>query len=294
MTQKILAAGSIALMGAGALLGATPANAATVADCGSVPDGAFVGLINDEICVVTFNLSSSTDWTVPDGIDRLAAVLVGGGGGSVSFVGVGYAGGGGEVIYVSDVDPADVVDIVVGEDGNITNNGDGQDSSFGPYVARGGEHGEWDSTLGDSGNGNAGAAVNGDIDSGLYGGGAKTPATPTSAGEGYLLSDPELTEGDELFPAVDGAHAWGAGGGLGTIPNVTGYGEGASATAANSSTGTQGAVMFRWNVTDVQTDSDLAATGVDANTIGITAGVLGAAGVGLAVLAAARRARREK
>ena len=98
MTNKILAAGSVALVGAGSLLGATAAQAYTEADCGTEPTGAFLSLINDDICSLTFNSTSDTDWTIPAGIDRLAAVLVGGGGGSVSFVGGGYAGGGGEVI----------------------------------------------------------------------------------------------------------------------------------------------------------------------------------------------------
>lgn len=295
MTSKILAAGSATLIGAASLLAAAPAHAITVADCGTVPDGAFVNLINGEVCTVLFNYNSETNWTAPNNVERIAAVLVGGGGGSVSFVGAGYGGGGGEVLYIDDVDPDDVVDIAVGEGGTFANGGDGEQTSFGPYTALGGEHGDWSlgGDLGDSGSGNSGAPNGGNIDNGLYGGGAKTAATSSASGEGYLLSDPDLTDNDPLFPVQETAIPWGQGGSIvDTMPEQTGYGEGGSASSSTSMEGTQGAIIFRWAAVASDDSDALADTGVDANGIGITAGVLGLSGVALGVFAAVRRSRR--
>lgn len=289
MPNRIVAASSVALMGAGSLLAATPAAAYTSADCGTVPDGAFVSLINDNICSVTFNADSDTEWEVPAGIDRLAAVLVGSGGGGTSIAGCGYGGGGGEVIYIDDVDPADLTDLSVGESSLTNPDGHGYPTSFGPYEAAGGFVGDDNSNAGWSGNGNISAYEG----SNNHGGGAKGDATSTGPGEGYMLHDPELTLDDPLFPDTGSTTQWGRGGSGTETPGVNGYGTGGNSDGA---AGTQGAAIFRWSLDDMNTDADdsepLASTGIDANGIGLTAGVLGLGGVGLAAIAAARRALR--
>ena len=238
MSNKILAAGSVALMGAGSFMGAAPANAFTVDDCGTVPDGAFVSLLDGDVCSLTFIASSDTDWAVPSGIERLAAVLVGGGGRGVNDTSCGYGGGGGEVVYVSDVDPADVVDISVGIGGNPVDDSDGGNTTFGSYTAAGGDGGSWPNG-GYSGSDNASEGVNGDADAGVRGGGAKSAATTTTPGEGYAPDDADLTEGDEFFPAQDQMLPWGAGGDGGCggdiIPDFTGYGEGERQTDLRAS-----------------------------------------------------------
>ena len=297
MNNKFLAAGSVALMGAGSLLGATPANAFTEADCGTVPADAFLELLGEDICSVTFDINSETAWEVPAGIDRLAAVLIGGGGCSMQMSNTGYGGGGGEVIYIDDVDPADLADLTIGGPGNALPELDGGDTTLGSYVAEGGIRGEDYDGAGTSGSGNA-AAFTAGTSTNLFGGGAKTAATSSAIGAGYVLSDPDLTNDDPFFSDAFDTIEMGKGGSPLALPNSVGYGEGGSADAddALSNAGETGAAIFRWSLTDVNTDSEtpLAATGVDANAIGMTAGALGLGGVALAVVAAARRARRVK
>ena len=118
MTNKILAAGSVALMGAGALIGAAPAHASiTDADCGPIPTDAFLEVVDGEICNLTFDSQSATNWAFPTNVDRIAAVIIGGGAGIVLADSTGYAGGGGEVLYVNDVDTADIASMIIGGGG---------------------------------------------------------------------------------------------------------------------------------------------------------------------------------
>lgn len=295
MTTKFLAAGSVALVGAGSFLAATPAQAYTTADCGTIPEGAFAAVLDGDVCSLTFIASSDTNWTVPSNIERLAAVLIGGGGLGSNQYGCGYGGGGGEVIYVSDVELADVVDISIGIGGNPIDSSDGGNTVFGPYAAAGGEAGYWPNG-GYSGSDNASAGVGGDADYGVRGGGAKSAADGTDPGAGYAPNDPDLTENDAFFPEQPQMLPWGAGGdgacGSVVIPDRTGFGEGGAANGTDTLTGTDGAVIFRWAAVD--TAEGLASTGIDANGIGMTAGVLGISGVALGIVAAARRSRRVK
>ena len=298
MSNKILAAGSVALMGAGSFMGAAPAGAIVEADCGEAPTNGFVWVVNDTICSVSLNMNSATDFTMPAGIDRLAALVIGAGGGSVSDGYAGYAGGGGEVLYVADVTVSDLNTIEIGHGGlsstSYTGSTSGGDTTLGSTVARGGEFGRDLASSGDSGNGNTSWSSGGWDWNERFGGGAKSDASDGTPGAGYLLNDPELTLGDELFPAED-APEFGRGGSGNSIPGEAAFGWGGSATSGDKQDGVSGGIIFRWIPNSAAaSENSLAATGVDANSIGMTAGALGLGGVALAVVAAARRARRNK
>lgn len=101
MTTK-LSTGAIAGVGTLglAMVGSTVAVAAPgAAGCGDTPVGGEVTRTGD-ICQVDFSSSGSYSWTVPQGLTGLYAVLTGGGGGAWVAGSNGYAGTGGDVVYV--------------------------------------------------------------------------------------------------------------------------------------------------------------------------------------------------
>lgn len=183
-------------------------------------------LVADDICEV--RLTSNGTFTVPAGITKLSAVLIGAGG-EASYDGgdhEAYAGNGGEIVYLDSVSYADGVDlgIVVGV-GGTSDTATGIDTS--PDVASGG----------DSAGGSAGC-----IDGGwalLPGDGAAGPSTGDGTtcvpGPGYALSaipgvDPVL------WPvAADDGNVYSRGGiaNLDSDPAVT---EAAAGTGADVNT----------------------------------------------------------
>ncbi|MEQ1738023.1 MAG: hypothetical protein ABL886_16665, partial [Rhodoglobus sp.] len=68
--------------------------------CGDVPIGASVSIDSDR-CVLDFGTAGGYSWTLPTGISGLFGLVVGGGGGALADGGSeGYAGSGGDVLYV--------------------------------------------------------------------------------------------------------------------------------------------------------------------------------------------------
>ena len=292
MTHKILAASSVALMGAGSLLGATAAQAYTSADCGTQPIEAVTEIVDGNICQVTFNIPDDYLWYTPEGVDHISAIIIGGGA-AASTLGYGYGGGAGEVYFSDNVYPVDegFVALQVGAGGTAVGGGDqdGEDSiledSANFIVASGGL------ANGTSGSGyTAGTYSDGWT---TFGGGAKNGGTSTEPGEGFLTSETGFDPASDLFPAnVDNLILGRGGSGL-ELPDQGGYGWGGSADGGGDiEDGYDGAVIFRWFVPESASNTPLASTGVDAAPMGFAAAaMLVAGGVGLAI---ARRARRTK
>lgn len=286
MTNKILAAGSVALMGAGSLLGASAANAYTVADCGEHVD-ALVTLLDGNICDVRWFSNGEAEFTAPDGVTAVEAILVGAGDSAVSYFSggyfEGYAGHAGEVVFLDDVDPDATHELVIGIGANA-----GRTEMLDEWTDVEIYSEATDTVLDGTFVAQAGNGSNS-----LVGDGAKgTPNTYS----GYLSSDPDLVGADNpLWPVMDGETPMGEGGQYfefeSDMYGVT-LGTGASwsreSAGGYQEDGGDGAAIFRFFA------PNLAATGVDANAIGMTAGALGLGGVALAVVAAARRTRRSK
>lgn len=273
MSNKVLAAGSVALMGAGSLLGASAAQAATVADCGTY-DGATVTLIDGNLCDVVFDVPGEYSFTAPAGVTALEAVLIGGGAGSVKDSVTDPAsetprfGYGGWVAHFEYADLTEDVDVIVGAGGTVTYIVDGETVTQGD----GGENSYFGSDFAE--------------------GEDYTTQWNLDAYSGDPLSDPyEVGENNPLFPAIDGEPNLAFSGQIyenaGDCPNPA-YGSGGSVCGTTYEEGADGAVVIRYNTPT----ADLASTGVDANSIGIAAGALGLGGVALAIVAAVRRARR--
>jgi len=304
MTNKLLAAGSVALMGAGTLLGATAANAFTVAECESAPS-AGLPTAYDNYCEVAF-LEGGDEYTftTPAEYSDMWVMLVGAGGGaSGNNDGNGYAGGGGDVQFfdLSEVDPGTDLDLEVGLGGSTNTNNDAS-----------GEGGEsWvqlplSRLAADGGDNNNGFGVGWGycappgVSLGYVAYVGQGPSyfdagiTVPNGGEcgdgapGYVPS--EESDTPEIFGDLE--FEIGAGGdviaGGSELPS---YGEGANVLVGLSEVtmngaGGDGLVVFRW------TPNELASTGVDAAPLGIAAaGMLVAGGVGLAI---ARRSRRSQ
>ena len=304
MTNKFLAAGSVALMGAGALLGtSTAAHAYTSDDClDNAPDGAIVELLDGDICSMTVNTPGAFEWAPARLVDfdfALSMILVAGGGGG-SHDSYGYGGGGGEVYYLGNVwpDEGSPVSVYIGEGGAVGTRG--EDSTFedsaNTIIVHGGEAGT--QATGDSGSENSHAiGTNGET---VFGGGACGPASDSAPGDGCFIADVTNTSPPTyLWPAPDGEIEMGRGGdgnSSGSLEPSYGWGGDASGSFANP--GSSGVAIFHWLLSDMtpleDSSTPLASTGVDANAIGMTAGALALGGVALAVVAAARRVRRSK
>lgn len=288
MSNKIIAAGSIALMGAGSLVGASAANAYTVADCGEHVD-ALVTLIDGEICDVRFFSNGEYEFTAPAGVTTVEAILVGAGDsatayrdeGNVTFDG--YAGNAGQVIFVDEVDTNDTHDVVIGV---------GAGAGLWEYDSNWAETIAYTAPSDTSLDGDIIAhSADGSLE--LEGVGAKGDPFGYS---GYLSSDPELVGDDNpLWPVIQDETPMGEGGRyFENYEDMFGVTLGTGASWSDETIegvqedGGDGAAIFRFMA------PNLAATGIDANAIGMTAGALGLGGVALAVVAAARRARRVK
>jgi hypothetical protein len=304
MTNKILAAGSVALMGAGALVGATPAFAYTEAECGAAPAGGGINY-EDGYCEVYFSDAGSHTWEVPSNASELWALLIGGGGGASGRVAYseGYAGGGGDVQFfdLSDLEPGTAIDVFTGAGGaSVDDSNDPGDDGEASEIETATDLWVADGGLGNSGGGIWGyCAPDGDYSTyvgqgpsyfddelPVPSGGVCTSGTP-----GVLpLDDPDAPE---IFSDID----WelGKGGDIITSgPGNSGEGFGAdvfvnteTSEVGHEAYGEDGIVVFRWIPT-----GGLASTGVNTVPMGaLAAGMLVAGGAGLAI---ARRARRSK
>lgn len=253
-------------------------------------------LIAPGICEIV--MYSSGTFTPPAGVTKVAAVLVGGGGGG-DQIATGYAGGGGEVTYVDSVALTGPLVVTVGKGGSLgafsPPASDGGDTTLNSYTARGGQAGVY-ANGGASGNGNAGWNTFADSP----GGGAKSAATATTPGSGYVFSDIPSVD-STLFPiAADLPWELGQGGAsAASSPNPgSGSGGGYSASLDLTFDGAQGSVTLRFAPVEESTPprgstppggEKLAVTG--ANDTSLLAAALGLSLIvaGAAIVARPRR-----
>ena len=239
----IAGAGAVALAAGGA---AAPAQAFTGACATTVPAAV---LIADGVCEVRFSAPGAFSFTPPSGITKLAAVLVGAGGGAgiQTSNSESYSGAGGTVVYIDSLPLGGPVTGTVGAGGaasqafETTSPAAGAATVIGATSAAGGA---------------AGSTV---IQSCVVGGwgfwfgsGAQTLAqgNPTCLpGTGFKLS--QLTGVDTtLFPAsADGTDVYGNGGPANpTDPGVVSAvaGSGGSVGETLAAPGSNGLVVFRF------------------------------------------------
>jgi LPXTG-motif cell wall-anchored protein len=246
-------------------------------------------------------VTESGTFTAPSGISKLAAFVVGAGaGGWGSSLSYGsYGGGAGEVVYVDAVEfssPLDVTVGVGGAGGYYADMEDGGDSSLDDVTAAGGSVGG-QMAGGTSGNGFVGdtdvvnCIINSEYSSG--GGGATADAEGMAGGAGLVLGD--FTDVDTtLFPALDSATVYGAGGDSCSVELVpANTGNGGTAADESAEAGSDGVVIFRYAAlteaslpVESAAPAALAATGPSANSsLGAgAASALFAAGAALLVL----------
>ena len=126
-------------------------------------------IANTTIQQVTQVITSSTTWTVPNGINQVQVFLVGGGGGGGYNAGMwdeehsGYGGGGGYTTTKTvSVTPGQQIPIVIGAGGRgyLRQSGDdGSATSFGSVIAQGGRYGSWRLLSGTSNGGSGGGGA---------------------------------------------------------------------------------------------------------------------------------------
>jgi len=312
--QLLASTGVAAMLGGALLLGAGPA---ALAD-GGCPTGST--LVSAGVCEATFTASGA--FTPPASATKLEALLVGAGGGGNG----GYGGGGGDVRIV-DLSSSGEVTVTVGAGGTLGGGGTGiggassvaQGSTT--ESADGGTAGENGSTGGGtSGNGNEGSFSSGggaggnsadnvtggpgivvsDLASTLFlsvddcfgGGGAGfdygAATSVATCGGGYSTNVDSNTGSGPYNPNTGSADIFlavaNSGGGAGTVID---FDNTAQWTGTPNVAGADGYVALRFSVTD------LASTGADASTAGISAGIsAGLLAVGAGALVFARRARR--
>lgn len=266
MSKKLAATG--ALVAGSGLVATTfalvPTAAFAAADCGIGTE------VSDGLCEVVYDVAGSYTFDVPAGVSKIAAILVGAGGGSLydSFSNA-YGGGGGDVIFVDSLPTSGSYAITVGAGGLAVSGGqvdpnaagDGEDTTLDSSVASGGlgawidlnSAGYWGG--GDSGNGNAGSAS---TSTGAGGGAGEsapdcnTGANPTSCPGGAGVTASTVAAGSELFPSLLGESEYGIGGtGLAEVApgSVTDYPAGHGGDALSSTSGddgNDGTVVIRW------------------------------------------------
>ncbi len=240
-----------------------PAFAAT-ADCTAVDPSATEVL--PDICEIQYPETGEYTFTAPAGVTKLSAVIVGAGGARSTAEFGNYAGGGGAVVYVSQVDVSAPIDVVVGM-GAQTSDAAGTASSVNDDVAAAGFTGTADPSPGGgaSGNGNAGGLIYAE------GGGGGAGAAGSGSNGGIGLQASAVANDTAMWPAVDGEPYYGSGGDV--QPMVAGYGEagwGADGSGQRDF-GMDGLVILRW------TFAGLANTGL--TTWNIALGAMFAAGL---------------
>ncbi len=243
---------------------ATPAFAADT--CGTTDPAATE--VAPGVCEVQFVESGTFTFNAPSGVAKLSAVIVGAGGGYSSGGPDAYGGGGGAVVYVASVDTTAPIAIEVGMGVDGSSNAGGS-SSVNSDVAAGGFSGNRDGGSGcecggSSGNGNAGWP---DFMFGA-GGGAGGPAPDQNSGGPGVTASAAANDAD-LWPAVAGEPAYGAGGNVIVLPSIAGVaGSGANTDAAS---GDDGLVILRWTMA-----SSLVNTGLTSWSIALGALLAGA------------------
>jgi LPXTG-motif cell wall-anchored protein len=175
MSSPFLNPGRI-VVASGTFLGGT---VGLVTTAFSVPTNLDCGVgataISATVCEADFTAVGATSWTPPSNVTTVEALIVGGGGSGDSFVGLGYAGGGGEVKIVT-LDNTGEVTVTVGAKNNSSSTVQGSM----PISAAPGSLGSFG---GASGNGNTGASNNGHA-----GGGAGGAASGNVGGPGVVVS----------------------------------------------------------------------------------------------------------
>ncbi len=278
----IAGAGAVGLAAGGA---AAPAEAFTGACATTVPAAV---LVADGVCEVRFSAPGAFSFTPPSGISKLAAVLVGAGGGAgiQTTHHTSYSGSGGTVVYIDSLPLGGPVTGTVGAGGAASQDTDttaptaGADTTVGATPAAGGA----------AGNAGVHLCVVGGSWGFWLGNGAKTLAQgdPTCApGAGFKLS--QLAGVDTtLFPAsADGTDVYGNGGNAnpadpGVVSAVAGSGGSVGETLAAPGSG--GLVVFRFAAAPT-----LAATG---STVSWTVPGASAALIGVGALLLTLRHRR--
>lgn len=263
---------------------AAPAQAFTGSCATTVPAAT---LVADGVCEVRITATGAFSFTPPSGISKLAAVLVGGGGGAGLFPGgdSSYAGNGGNVVYIDSLPLGGPVTGVVGaggaasQDTNANGDVNGGGTAIGATSADGGSKGL-------SGQPSCGDATWGY----WFGNGARTSALSDPdciPGVGFNLS--ELSGLDAaLFPAsANGTAVYGNGGAANaTDPGLVSAlaGSGGSASNTLAAPGSDGLVIFRFAAAPT-----LAATG---SAVSWTVPGISAAMVAVGALLLALRRRR--
>lgn len=321
LASRGLASVGVVGLGAGGLLAALGGAAPAVAFTGTCPTTAPAAtLVADNVCEVRFTAPGTSTFTVPSGVTKLSAVLVGAGGGAQSTnqgqFSLEYAGGGGAVVYLDSVSGSSVT-VAVGAGGLAQNGFDapaataGGDTKVGSATAGGGQPGAGGDPIqpGNSGVGTGGTSgtttANGPEICELYddptfdqthrnAGGARADAQlPCSPGAGYQVA--QLTGLDPaLWPAASlETTAYGVGGAIDLATSLgTNAGAGGSVAvvddAVTSASGSNGLVILRF----APPKPTLAATGfdVDAAVPGLAA--LALAGGAVLLGLARRRSRR--
>lgn len=298
MTASRLSRGAAAA-GAFGLAGASLVGGASAAAAGEpCPYPGSVEIVPD-VCQVV--ITADGVHTFPAALGKVSAVIVGAGGGSFYSASEGaYGGGGGEVIYVDAVTLDTPLTADIGAGGlagdDVTAPTDGEDTTLGSSVARGG----FAATLDPDDDWLAGYSGNGNEPDELAGGGAAGDATDyDEPGPGYSLSTiPGVNPA--LFPAsANGSISYGLGG-LGvfepgtTAPLPVAPNSGAGGNAfmnwddepafGASVAGSDGVIIIRYEA------ATLASTGTDA-TAAIVFGAAAAA-LGGGLVAASSRMRR--
>ncbi len=244
-------------------LTAPAANAAV--DCGTTTPTATV--INGTICEVRFDTAGSYSFTAPSGVSKLAAVVIGAGGGALGNSYEAYGAASGVAVYVDSVDTSANIDVIVGAHGiGGETPTDGEASSVNLDAALGGGAG----FSGYGGGSNAdftGAAYwDSSVDGWSYGAGAGAGADGSVcvAGAGVTLDD--IATDSTLFPGDD-TQAYATGGSCSdtsvvTTAQIAGNG-GSIGNDIVPADGVDGLVVLRWaaTVTPDPAPSPLPSTG---------------------------------
>ena len=240
--RRLTALTSLGLVATPLIAVATPALAADA--CGTTDPAATE--VRPGVCEVQFVEAGTYTFSAPSGVAKLTALIVGAGGGWANTGGPdAYGGGGGAVVYVTAVDTTSPVAIEVGLGVDGSSNAGGS-SSVNSDVAAGGFSGLRDGVTGcmcggSSGNGNAGWT---DQIFGAGGGAGGAAPDQYSGGPGVTAS--EAANDADMWPALAGEPAYGAGGDVIVLPSIAGVaGSGANTDAAS---GEDGLVILRWTM----------------------------------------------
>ena len=152
--------------------------------------------------VVEFQGAGECDWTVPDGVTRVDALVVGAGGGGGSWVGGGGGGGGVRFVDDSTIAAGSTLSITVGaggkgsintnaNTGNRTDATTGASSAFGSLTVDGGGHGASynGQSPGTGANGGGGGSGAGGVGSSGRTGGTGNSTNPFASGGGAGASE---------------------------------------------------------------------------------------------------------